>query len=46
MINDTQNHYYFGVDTLKYLLFQSEKPTTTYFFVDLIIKVEDSFCLC
>jgi hypothetical protein len=25
MINDTQNHYYFSVDTLKYLLFQTEK---------------------
>lgn len=25
MINDTQNPYYFSVDTLKYLLFQAEK---------------------
>ena len=46
MINDTQNHYYFSVDTLKYLLFQTEKQQLLIFFVDLIINVEDSLCLC
>ena len=46
MINATKNHYYFSVDTLKYLLFETENQQLLIFFVDLIIKVEDSLCLC